>query len=283
MVFQPRSHRQGQAWLWLLVLLALVVGAVWLFAIQRRWWFPPLASEQGAHIDRLFLIILSLTGATFVLGQLALALLIFLFGRKGAESAHHLRERAGWGTLWPILIGFGLIGALEVSDVVIGHELWKQLYGPPPEDVFVVEVTAQQFAWNVRYPGRDGKFGRTNLRFVSDGNPLGIDPEDSAARDDVVLLNEIHLPLHRPVVVRVRSKDVIHSFFIPAFRLKQDAVPGMQTQIWFIPKRAGEFEIACAELCGLGHYRMRGMLTVEGEESLRAWLEQQVPFGETIW
>jgi cytochrome c oxidase subunit 2 len=144
--------------------------------------------------------------------------------------------------------------------------LWAEVNKDAPADAMLVEVTGQQFAWNVRYPGRDGMLGRTDHKLASQENPTGIDPADPAAGDDLRLLNNIVFVKDRPVRVQIRSMDVLHSFFLPNFRVKQDAVPGMTIQVWFTPREltdpARPVEIACAEHCGLGHYRMRGMVHV---------------------
>jgi cytochrome c oxidase subunit 2 len=130
--------------------------------------------------------------------------------------------------------------------------------------------------WNVRYPGRDGKFGRTAAKLVDDTtNPLGMDRSDADGKDDIVTLNEISVPFGRAVRIRLRSKDVIHSFFLPNFRVKQDAVPGMTPEVVFFPTKKGTFEIACAELCGLAHYRMRGFFNVVSPQEYDQWLRKQ--------
>ncbi len=154
--------------------------------------------------------------------------------------------------------------------------LWAQVTSAAPPDAFVVEVTGQQFAWNIRYPGPDGVFGKTDVKLVDPAalNFIGLDRTDPAAQDDVTLQNQLFLPEGRPVRVRIRSLDVIHSFFLPDFRVKQDAVPGMTTETWFVPRQAGTFEIACAEHCGLGHYRMRGQLTVVPPGELEAKIKE---------
>ncbi len=140
----------------------------------------------------------------------------------------------------------------------------------------VIEVTAQQFMWNVRYPGPDGKFGRTNPALVDEAtNALGMDRTDPAGKDDIVTINEITVPVDRPLRVILHSKDVIHSFFLPNLRVKQDAVPGMSPEVIFLPTRIGNYELACAELCGLAHYRMRGFFNVVSEREFDAWLAKQ--------
>jgi cytochrome c oxidase subunit 2 len=173
---------------------------------------------------------------------------------------------------------------------------------PPESDALVVHLTAEQFAWNVRYAGPDGAFGRTDINLIDlQNNPLGLDRSDPAAKDDVTTLNQLYLPANRPIIVKLRSKDVIHSFNVPEFRVKQDAIPGLTIPVWFIPNvttaemrtRTGnpgfQYEIACAQLCGLGHYRMRGFVTVLPDGEFQQWMDdEQVKLqeqGETddIW
>jgi cytochrome c oxidase subunit 2 len=177
-----------------------------------------------------------------------------------------------------LLIGFAIpLWAARVDDM------------PTPSESLVVQVTGEQFAWNVHYPGPDGVFGRTDLKLLDlQSNPLGLDRDDPAAKDDVTTLNQLYIPVNRPIVVRLRSKDVIHSFGVPEFRVKQDAIPGLTIPIHFIPTvttaemrtRNGnpefQYEIACAQLCGLGHARMRGFVTVQTAEEFQKWLDEQI-------
>ncbi len=159
----------------------------------------------------------------------------------------------------------------------MGAVVWTRVHSAPPPEAMVVEVRAEQFGWLARYPGPDGTFGRVDPRLINTRqNPMGLDPTDAAALDDIVS-REVHLVVNKPVRIRLRSKDVIHSFFLPQFRVKQDAVPGMTVEIWFVPTKEGEYEIACAELCGVGHYIMRGKLRVESQHAFDAWLAQQKP------
>jgi cytochrome c oxidase subunit 2 len=145
--------------------------------------------------------------------------------------------------------------------------LWADIQSPAPDDAMVVEVTGQQFRWVVRYPGPDGAFGRTDVELIDldSENYIGVDRSDPAGADDVLRVNEMQLVKDRPVRVLIRSTDVIHGFYLPGFRVKQDAMPGLVVETWFVPTKAGEFEIACAEHCGLGHYRMRGFVHVGDE------------------
>jgi cytochrome c oxidase subunit 2 len=158
---------------------------------------------------------------------------------------------------------------------------------PSESEAVVIRVTAEQFAWNVHYPGPDGKFGRTDPKLVSPDNPLGLDKTDPAAKDDITTINQLNIPVDRPILVRLSTKDVIHSFGLYEMRVKQDAVPGMDTPVWFVPnvttadmraklgKPDFDYEIACSQLCGLGHFRMRGFVTVQTQAEFAKWLADQ--------
>ena len=138
-----------------------------------------------------------------------------------------------------------------------------------------IRVTAEQFAWNIHYPGPDGKFGATDPSRVTPDNPLGIDRSDPNAKDDITSINQMNVPINKPVLVHLSSKDVIHSFGLYEMRVKQDAVPGIEQKLWFMPTQTGEWEIACSQLCGLGHYRMRGFYTIQTRADFDAWLKEQ--------
>lgn len=253
--------------------------AVWLIPVAgvtlgTRRWLPPLASEHGAGIDRMIHYLLTTVGALFVIGHLALGYFIWRYGRQGRVTfrlASPKTERR-W-SLVPVII-MALVA--EGGILVLGLPVWGKFYASaaPPEAV-TVEVTAEQFAWNVRYPGQDGIFGRTDPKLITLDEPLGLDKTDPAVRDDVVWLNQIWAPVNVPVRIRLRSKDTIHSFFLPHFRVKQDAVPGMTIDIWFVPTAVGTYEIACAELCGFGHSEMRGLFHVLPREEFQKWLSEQ--------
>ncbi len=260
----------------------LLASVIWLIpvvavAFGTKRWLPPLASEHGAGIDRMINYLLVTVGGLFVIGHLALGYFVWRFG-SAKEVTHRLASPTSerkW-SLIPIVL-MTLIA--EGGVFVLGLPVWAKFYAAaaPPEAI-VVEVTAEQFAWNIRYPGQDGRFGRTAPELMSLENPLGLDKNDPAARDDLVLLNELYLPVKRPARVRLRSKDTLHSFFLPNHRVKQDAVPGMTIDIWFVPTQVGTFEIACAELCGFGHFQMRGLLRVLPAEEFEKWRKEEPPF-----
>ena len=246
---------------------ALVAAATFYFT---KTWLPHLVSDRGA-IDHSIFLSLVVTGAVFIGTNLTLAWFSYRYqDAPGARAAHwHDNTRLEW--TWTIVTAVIMAGFL-----VHALDLWAKIQSDPPPGAMVVEVTGQQFAWNVRYPGKDGVFGKTDAKFASQENPIGLDKSDPAAADDMMLLNQLYLAQDRPVRVRLRSLDVIHSFFLPNFRVKQDAVPGMTVETWFTPKESGDFDIACAEHCGLGHYRMRGQVHVVAQDAFDAALKAAI-------
>jgi cytochrome c oxidase subunit 2 len=236
-----------------LATVALVAISTYYFS---RPWLPPLNSERGAIDDAMWLSLV-VTGLVFIATNLILAWLGWRYqDEPGARAAYwHDSPRLEWS--WTLVTA-----AIMFVFLFRALSLWAQIQSPAPPDAMLVEVTGQQFAWNVRYPGPDGILGKTDHKIASQDNPIGLDKSDPAAADDLLLLNQLYLPKGRPVRIQIRSMDVIHSLFLPQFRVKQDAMPGMTVQTWFVPKETGDFEIACAEHCGLGHYRMRGQVHV---------------------
>ena len=253
------------------LLLILIVVSLWLF-IAKPYWFPSLVSVHGADIDSVFGAVLIVSGIAFVAVQAALGFFVARYGAKGNERAAYWHDN-------PKAEAFLLIGTAVILTVLVfmGQRVWANIYfSDKPQNALLVEVTGQQFNWVFHYPGPDGVFGRRDNMMITSTNDLGLDRNDPAAKDDIVSLNNFHIPVNRPVIVRLRSKDVIHSFFLPNLRVKQDAVPGLAVEVWFTATEAGNFEIACAELCGLGHYRMKGALTIEpSDDALNAWLQEQ--------
>lgn len=172
--------------------------------------------------------------------------------------------------------------AVVIAEVIllVGFSIpfWaKQVNAfPARKDIVEVRIVAEQFVWNVHYPGPDGIFGKSDLKFLDkQGNPLALDPNDPNGKDDITTINQLHLPIGHPAVIYLSSRDVVHSFSLPVMRVKQDVIPGMSIPTWFTPTRTGKSEIACAQLCGLGHYRMKGFLTVHTREEFDQWLNEQ--------
>ena len=238
-----------------------------------RGWFPELASRHGAGIDSMITFLLAATGGMFLIGHLVLALFVWQASRRDDVAN---RVVSGKTERWAA-IGLGLVMALaaEGGVLAIGLPVFGEYFGDIPEDAVDIVVTGQQFAWNIQYPGADGVHGRTDIGLITPTNPVGLDRTDPYAADDIVSINQITVPVDRPVKVTLRALDVIHSFFLPHHRVKQDAVPGMSIPVWFVPTREGQFEIPCAELCGLGHYRMKGFLNVVSASEYDAWLAAQ--------
>lgn len=176
-----------------------------------------------------------------------------------------------------------LVAIIEVVLLVVfSIPAWYHYSSPPAAESHPLEIrlVAEQFAWNLQYPGADGVFGKTRSELVTASNPMGLDPADPAGKDDVITLNQLHVELNRPVIIRLTSKDVIHSINLPVMRVKQDAIPGMEVPVHFTPIRTNgdsRWEIACAQLCGLGHYRMRGQLTVDTKADFEKWMRENAP------
>lgn len=252
-------------------LVFLILVSIWLFT-QRQWWMTRAASVHGAAVDRDFYITLATAGVLFILLQGMLAYFAFRNGRHASgRSRQWIRPR--FEKRFALIAGLIIFG-VDLTLFALGDSNWIKAWGPAPPGAPVVEVMGEQFAWNFRYAGPDGVFGRTDPALISPTNPFGLDKMDPAAKDDILSVNQLHLPEGKPIRLRIRSHDVIHSFFLPYQRIKQDAVPGMQIELWFVPNRAGQFDIACSQLCGLGHYRMRGQLTVEPQDRFETWLRE---------
>jgi cytochrome c oxidase subunit 2 len=246
---------------------------------------PPLAAAHGGQIDNMiglihiFMLILFVGWGGFFLYTLV------RFRRSRNPVADYKGVTSHRSTY--LEVGVAVVEAVLLIGFAI--PLWAaRVEGLPPEnEALVVQVTGEQFAWNIHYPGADRVFGRTDVKLLDlQTNPLGLDRSDPAAKDDVTTVNQLYLPVNRPIIVRLRSKDVIHSFGVPEFRVKQDAIPGLTIPIWFIPTvttadmrtQTGnaqfQYEIACAQLCGLGHARMRGFVTVQTAEEFQKWLDE---------
>jgi cytochrome c oxidase subunit 2 len=266
-----RGRSSGRALaiaVWVIGLLIVHVG------LSRRW-LPPLASDHGAGVDRMLHYTMISTGAMLLLGHAILGALLWRSGGRAepvARAVSHRTERR-----WSLAAAVVVALIAEGGVLALGIPVWNQYFGAAaPADALVIEVTTEQFAWNVRYAGGDAVFGRTDPRLITLDNPLGMDPGDPHGKDDLAGLNVMHAVAGRPVKIRLRSKDVIHSFFLPNLRVKQDAVPGMTIEFWFTPTRTGRFELACTQLCGFGHYEMKGVLIVQTPQEFAQWLEEQL-------
>jgi cytochrome c oxidase subunit 2 len=236
-------------------------------------WLPVQAAAHAAEIDRLMTLVHLLMLVLFVGWGAYFVWVLFRFRRRRNAVAHAAGAK-GRAAFW---VEVGVVVAEAALLVGMALPLWFQRTSaePPHQDALAIRVVAEQFVWNVHYPGADGRFSGTSLSLVSIENPLGLDRKSPFGADDIWSLSELHLPVNRPVVIQLSSKDVIHSFGIPAMRVKQDAIPGLLSPVWFTPTLEGRFDIACSQLCGLGHHRMRGLIVVESEAAFAKWLASE--------
>src|SRR3989440_5371154 len=235
---------------------------------------PPNASEHGYQIDHIIEFCHWFMGALF-LGWSVFFIYLLLRFRKGKQPlADHEGVKSGNSTH----LEFAVVLIEAVLLVGFAIPLWAKRVNQFPEtkDAILVHAIGQQFNWNFHLPGPDGQFGRREIALVSNSNPLGLDPNDPAGKDDIVVLGELHVPVDRPVIIELSSKDVIHNFALPHMRMAQDAIPGQIIPMWFKPTKPGNYEVVCGQLCGLGHYSMKGMLVVDNPEEYQAWLKERV-------
>jgi len=235
--------------------------------------FPIQASTHAAEVDHMTILVHWLMLVLFIGWGCFFLFVLFRF-RKGANpKASYTGAHGKIAKSTEVAVALIEIGLLVFYAIPAWATRVKAF--PAESEATVVRVVAEQFAWNIQYPGPDGKFGRTDIKLVSADNPLGLDRTDPNAKDDITTINQLNLPIDRPVLVHLSSKDVIHSFGLYEMRVKQDAIPGMNIPVWFIPNRVGEYEIACSQLCGLGHFRMRGFITIQSAADYKKWYDAQ--------
>ena len=252
----------------LLGLLTLI--ATFLF-VSPPAWFPAAISGAAVDYDRQFQFTLWITGFIFIAAQILLAFVVVRY-RESNRPVLYTHGNGKVEMAWTIATSLIFMG-LALS----GTRIWAGIhFTPPPADAVTIEVYAQQFAWSFRYPGPDGKFGRTDIRFIDDAaqNPVGLDDRDPAGRDDI-LSASLKVPVGKEITLVLRARDVIHDFFVRELRLKQDIVPGMDIPYRFRADKTGKYEIACAELCGLGHSQMRGVMEVMSQSEFNRWKQTQ--------
>jgi cytochrome c oxidase subunit 2 len=256
----------------LLIVIWLITFGSTYFFIAKTWWLPTGASAAAAGIDHHFATTYLLMGIVFVAAQVALGYFAWRYRDHGSSPpAKYSHGHNGLEIIWTVLTFILFVGLNLMSSSIWASERFR----PAGPGATQVEVTGMQFAWYFRYPGTDGKFGATKPELIdpSAGGEaaLGLDTTDPSSKDDIVT-GTMYAPVGREVEVILRAQDVIHSFFVPAMRFKQDAVPGLAIHMHFTPIATGDYEIACAELCGLGHYKMHGMLKVVSQEEFDKWL-----------
>ena len=256
-----------------LVLILVAVGTV-AFHFLSPWWWTPIASNWG-YVDDTIIITFWITGVVFLAMVFFMAYCVFRYRhKKGSRAAYEPEnKKLEW---W--LTGLTTVGVAGM--LTPGLFVWNQFI-TVPEEATEIEVVAQQWQWSYRLPGKDGTLGTSDSLNISSENPFGLNADDPNGQDDILIEgDEVHLPLDRPVKVLLRSIDVLHDFYVPQFRAKMDMVPGMITYFWITPTRTGTFDVLCFELCGLGHYAMRGKVVVEEESAYQAWLGEQPTFAQ---
>ena len=258
-----------------IVLVLLVLGSL-IFHYLSPWYFTPIASNWKGMDDTIELTF-AITGLAFVAVNLFVAYCIVKFRAKQGVRAAYQPENKKL-ELW--LIGVTTVGV--ASMLAPGLIIWANFVSVPA-DAHLVEAVGQQWHWQYRLPGKDGKLGVVNAKHINDGNPFGMDLADANGHDDILISSqELHLQIGKPVKILLRSIDVLHNFAVPQFRAKMDLVPGMITYVWLTPTRAGKFDLLCNELCGVGHFVMRGVVVVEEEAAYQTWLGRQTTFADNL-
>jgi cytochrome c oxidase subunit 2 len=287
---EEKSFKQSNrinAFLFILFMVLGLFGAWWCNELlyDRTLLAQPAASDHGEKIDFMLWLTIIVTGVVFLLTQVLLFWFAFKYQYSEKRTSYFFPHNNKLELLWTvvpaifltILVGFGLF-------------YWFKITGDAPKDAQIVEITGKQFNWMMRYPGKDNVLGRKNYRLTdaSSGNALGVDWEDGASHDDIEA-TEMHLVVGKPVQLVINAQDVIHDVGLVHFRLKMDAVPGIPTTLWFTPKYTTEqmkkitgnkdfvYEISCDQICGSGHYSMRGVIVVETQEEYDAWMASKKP------
>jgi cytochrome c oxidase subunit II len=256
----------------LLLLIWLISLVSTYFFVAKTWWLPVGASAAAPWIDHQFALTFVLMGIIFLAAQLGLGYIVWRYSaRPSSPPVPYSHGNTTLEILWTTLTAILFIGL-----TLMGGNVWaSQRWDPPEQGAVKVEVTGMQFAWYFRYPGPDGTYGATSAKLIDPSSggegAVGLNTSDPSSKDDVVT-GTMYLPVNREVDLSLRSIDVIHSFFVPSLRFKQDAVPGLNIHMHLKPTAIGDYEIACAELCGLGHYKMHGMVHVVSQEDFDKWL-----------
>lgn len=290
---QDQYFRRNKVMAWLMVAM-FVLGIYGIYICHEALidkMLPIPASNHGEKYEQMFKTTLILTGIVFVLTQTALFYFIFKYKDTGKRKASFISHNNTLEVVWTVIPAIFLI-----ILVVIGLRNWINMTGDAPEDKMVVEITGRQFNFIIRYPGPDRQFGRTDFRKINDeNNILGLDWDDPYAKDDIIIQNsEMHIVAGKPVQLVIRSRDVLHDIGLPHFRMKMDAVPGITTTMWFTPlyttREMAEitdnpdfvYEINCAEMCGKGHFSMRGTVMVSTQAEFDAWIAEQPSYWSTV-
>jgi len=280
------QHNRINGFLMIVFLVLGLVGVYWCNELFRGKILGESASKHGEEIDRMLYITIAITGVVFVITQILLFWFAYKYQYSEKRQAHYFPHDNRLEVVWTVVPAIAL-------TVLVGFGLfyWFRITGEAPADALQVEVTGKQFGWIFRYPGHDATFGKKYYQNISDkdNNSLGLIWDDANTHDDVVVNNEMYCVVNRPVKLIIGSRDVIHDVGLVYFRQKMDAVPGTPTTLWFTPKftteemkkKLGnpdfEYEISCDQMCGKGHYTMRGVIKVVSNEEYRLWLAKQKP------
>ena len=235
--------------------------------------FPVEASAHAAQIDQMTVLVHWLMAVLFVGWGIFFIYTLIRFRQSANPRADYTGIKSHYSKY--VEIGVAVIEAVLLAAFAVPAWAARVSQFPPESESTIVRVVAEQFAWNIHYPGADGTFGRTDIKLISAGNPLGLDRTDPAAKDDITTINQLNLPVNKPVIIHLSTKDVIHSFSLIQMRVKQDAIPGFSIPIWFTPIQTGDWEINCSQLCGLGHYRMRGFYSIKTQADYDAWQREE--------
>lgn len=237
----------------------ITLGSIWMF-VSKRWWFPEAISEHGPAVDHQFIITIIVCGIAFAAAQIGLGWMVW----KYRDSANAERATYSHGNNRLEIVWTMVTAVIFISLAVMGQRVWASLHlHAAPPGSYQIQVVAQQFSWNFHYSGKDSVFGRTDPKLINDSalNYVGLDETDPNAKDDSVVPTLV-IPVNRPVELVLKSKDVTHSFWVPQLRFKQDLVPGMAIRVHFTVNKTGKYELACAELCGMNHYKMKSFMLV---------------------
>jgi cytochrome c oxidase subunit 2 len=257
------------------IFLAVIVGSI-LFHVFTPWWWTDIASNWSAMDDTIVLTFW-IGGGVFIAVCLFMVYCVFKFSYKEGRKVEYKPEDNKLEIILTVATTLGVAALLAPGLIV-----WNQYINTPPNAINI-EVMAWQWSWQYRLPGEDEKLGTSNVLNINDENPFGINLDDPNGKDDILIQSsELHLKTNRPVKILLKSVDVLHNFYVPQFRAKMDAVPGLVTYYWFEPNKEGNYEVLCAEYCGVGHYGMRAKVVVDNEENYEKWLEQQETFSDFI-
>ena len=287
---EEKSFKQNNrinAFLMIAFLVLGLAGAWWCNELfyNKTLLAQPAASDHGEKIDFMLIITIAVTGVVFLLTQILLFWFAYKYQFSERRTVYYFPHNNKLELIWTV------VPAIFLTLLVgLGLFYWFKITGDAPKDAQIVEITGKQFNWMMRYPGKDNILGRKNYRLTdaSNGNALGVDWEDGASHDDIEA-TEMHLVVNKPVHLVINAQDVIHDVGLVHFRLKMDAVPGIPTTLWFTPKYTTTqmkeitgnkdfvYEISCDQVCGTGHYSMRGVIIVETQEDYDAWLASKKP------